>query len=78
MPFRSERLFPLRGPQFPGMLALMALELGGDPKQRAENGGAIISGQIDDAGLDDETAEFNQMSGAFAAVDLPGALRRLR
>ena len=51
----------------------MALQLGGDPQQRAVDDSAIIVGQFDDACLDDEPAEFDQMSGALAALDLPGA-----
>lgn len=51
----------------------MALELLGDPKHRSVNDGAIVIGQINDAGLEDETAEFDQMSGALAALDLPRA-----
>ena len=54
------------------MLALIALEFAGHPQQRAENHGAIIAGQVHDPGLDDEAAEFDQMSRALAALDLPG------
>jgi hypothetical protein len=43
-PFHSECLLPLRGPEHPRPFALIALELVGHPKQRAENGGAIIAG----------------------------------
>lgn len=35
--------------------------------------GEVISGQLDDACLDDEPTEFNQVSGALATLDLPGA-----
>lgn len=38
------------------MLAFMALQLGGDPKQRAVDGGAIVIGELDNACLDGETA----------------------
>ena len=41
------------------MFTVLALELVGDPEQRAEDGGAIIAGQVHDASLDDETAEFD-------------------
>ncbi|ANN57216.1 hypothetical protein A9174_10915 [Mesorhizobium loti NZP2037] len=51
----------------------MALQLVGDPKQRAVDDGAVISGQINNACLYDEAAEFDQMSGSLAALDLPGA-----
>ncbi|BAB52122.1 mll5731 [Mesorhizobium japonicum MAFF 303099] len=55
------------------MFSTFAFELGGDPKQGAIDGGAIVIGQLDDAGFGDETAEFDQMSGAFSALDLPRA-----
>lgn len=55
------------------MLTLIALQLVGDPEERSVDGGAIIVGQLDDARLDDKTAEFDQMSGALAALDLPSA-----
>lgn len=40
---------------------------------RAEDGGAVVVGQLNDACFDDETSEFDQMSSAFAALDLLGA-----
>lgn len=55
------------------MLAFMALQLGGDPQQRAVDGSAIVIGELDNARLDDEPAEFDQMSGALASLDLPRA-----
>lgn len=55
------------------MLAFMALQLGGDPEQRAVDDSAIIGNQINNACLHDETPEFDQMSGAFAVLDLPCA-----
>ncbi len=55
------------------MLALIALQFGGDPEQRAVDGNAIVIGQIDDARLDDESAELDQMPGALASLDLPCA-----
>src|SRR5438128_622853 len=53
------------------MLAFIALQLGGDPEQCAVDGRAIIIGELDDACLDDEPAEFDQMSGTLASLDLP-------
>lgn len=55
------------------MLAVMALQFGGDPKQRAIDGGAIVVGQINDPCLDDEATEFDQMSGTLTSLDLPRA-----
>jgi len=55
------------------MLAFIAVEFGGDPQQRAVDDGAIVIGQLDDACLDDEITELDQMSCAFAALDLPSA-----
>lgn len=68
-----EPQFSLRGPKVPRLCALMALQLGGDPQQRAVDDGAIVIGQLDDACLDDEAAEFDQTAGALTALDLPRA-----
>jgi hypothetical protein len=68
---RHEPPLPLFGPQLVGIFALVALELIGHPKQRAKDGGAIIAGQLHDASLDDEAAEFDQVPRALAALDLP-------
>lgn len=73
MPFRIECLLSLRGPKVPRMLTFMALQLGGNPKQRPVDDGAIVIGQFNDACLDDKTAEFDQMSGALSALGLPRA-----
>ena len=51
----------------------MALQLSCDPEHRAIDGSAIVIGELDDACLDDEPAEFDQMSGALASFGLPGA-----
>lgn len=71
--FHSERPFPLFGPNLSRMLTVLALELFGHPQERAVDGGAVVVGEIDDAGFDDETAEFDQMPRALAAFDLPCA-----
>lgn len=73
MPFPSERRIPVFGPERPRLSALLASEFVRHPKHRAIDDGAIIIGELDDACLDDETAEFDQVSRAFAALDLPGA-----
>ena len=64
--------FPLR-PRALGLFALIAFELVCHPEQRAEDDGAIIAGQVHDASLDDEAAEFDQVPRALAALDLPCA-----
>lgn len=69
--FRLERCFPLSRPQFPRAFAVLALELVGYPEQRAVDHGAVVSGEVHDPGLNDEAAEFDQMPGALAALDLP-------
>ena len=51
----------------------MALQLGADPKQCAVDGSAIIFGELNNACLDDKATEFDQMPGALAPLDLPGA-----
>lgn len=53
------------------MLAFVALKLLGDPKHRAVNSRAIVVGELDNACLDDETAEFDEPPGAVASLDLP-------
>src|SRR5690606_25680921 len=49
------------------------LELFGNPDERAVDHGTVIAGQVHNARLDDETAEFDQIWGALAALDLPVA-----
>ncbi|GGB12783.1 hypothetical protein GCM10011491_45730 [Brucella endophytica] len=44
------------------MFALLASEFFCHPEERAEDGGTVVAGQFHDTGLDDETAEFDQMS----------------
>jgi hypothetical protein len=55
------------------MFALIALELVSHPKQRAVDRGAIIAGQLHDASLDNEPAQFDEVPRALAALDLPRA-----
>ena len=66
-------LLPSCGPQHSCPFTLIAFELVGHPKQRAKDGGAIIAGQLHDASLDDETAQFDQVPRARATLDLPCA-----
>lgn len=66
-----ECLFPLYSPQRPRVSPFVALELVGHPYQRTEDDGSVVAGEINDAGFDDETAEFDQMPRALAALDLP-------
>ncbi len=64
-PLRCERFFPLFGPEHAGLFAMIALQLVGHPEQRAVDHGAVVACQVDDPGLDDEAAEFDQMSRAL-------------
>src|SRR5215472_4359007 len=66
-----ERLFPLCSPERQRLLAVIASELVGHPEQRAVDDGAVVAGQVHDARLDDETAQFNEVPRALAAFDLP-------
>ena len=68
---RLKRLLSLCGPQRSCPFALIALELVGAPEQRAEDDGAIIAGQVNDPGFDDEPTEFDEVPRALAALDLP-------
>jgi len=70
---RRERLLSLFGPELTGLLTLVALKLVDHPKQRAEDDGAVVAGQIDESSFHDEAAEFNEMPRALAALDLPHA-----
>ncbi|MGY4502022.1 hypothetical protein ACVWYH_005979 [Bradyrhizobium sp. GM24.11] len=54
------------------MFALIAFEPVGHPKQRAEDRGAVVADQVHDTGFNNEAAEFDKMSRAFTALDLPG------
>ena len=51
---RLERFLPHRGPKRTYPFALIALELVGHPKQRAEDRGTVVAGQVHDTGFDDE------------------------
>ena len=68
--FHRERLFPPSCPQLPRPFGVLAIELFGDPDHRAEDGGAVVAGQVHDAGFDDEITEFDQVFRSLAALDL--------
>jgi hypothetical protein len=70
---RLERLLPHCGPQRSCPFALIAFEFVGAPEQRAEDRSAVVAGQVHDSGFDDEAAEFDEMTRALAALDLPRA-----
>ena len=55
------------------MFALIAFEPVGHPKQRAEDRGAVVTGQVDDSGFNDQAAEFDEMTRPLATLDLPCA-----
>ena len=71
--FCRERLISLFGPERPRPFALIALELVGHPEQCAVDHDAVIAGEIHDPSLDHETAEFDKVARALAAIDLPCA-----
>lgn len=70
---RFQCLFSLCCPQRSCPFALIAFELLDNPYQRAEDRGAIIAGQVHDTGFNDETAQFDEVPRALAALDLPRA-----
>src|SRR6516162_8513456 len=70
---RLERFLPHRGPQRSCPFALVAFELVSAPEQRAEDRGAVVAGEVHDTCFDDETAQFDEVPRALAALDLPRA-----
>ncbi len=70
---RLERLPSLRGPERACPFSLVASELVSHPEQRAEDRGAVVAGQVHDAGFHDEAAEFDELPRALASLDLPRA-----
>src|SRR5579871_6501963 len=68
-----ECLLPFRGPERPCVFTLLVFEVVGHPEQRAVDHGAVVAGEVHDPSLDDEAAEFDQVAGALATLDLPGA-----
>lgn len=53
-------------PQQQCALAIVTAKPIGDRKERAVENRAIVIGQIDEPGLDDESTEFDQVARAFA------------
>jgi len=53
-------------------MAIRAREAVGQFEQAAQKGGAIVVSEINQAGLGDEAAQFDQVMGAFAALHDPG------
>ena len=54
--------------------ATFAPEPIGQLQERAQQRGAIVTSEIDQAGLLDEAAQLDQLPGAGAAFDGPGAI----
>ncbi len=65
-PLRSHRR-----PEAARAFSLVTAELVGHPEQSAVDHDAVVAGQFDDARLDDEPAELDQMPRTLAALDLP-------
>ena len=53
------------------LFAILATKFRGRVNEQPENYGAIIAGDLDQVGLGDEPAEFDQLARAFAALHLP-------
>jgi hypothetical protein len=53
--------------------AARVLELIGEFEQSAQQSRAIVVSEIDEPGLDDEAAKFDQMVSALAALHDPGS-----
>ena len=70
---RLKRFLPHCCPQRSRLCALVTLEFVGHPEQRAEDRGAVVTGQIYDPSFDEETAQFDEVPRALAALDLPSA-----
>ena len=55
------------------LFSLLALEHLGEFEERAIEQRAIVIGELDQPGLDDQAAEFDQVTGTFAALHNPVA-----
>src|SRR3546814_9308570 len=75
---RLERTLPSPLPQRGGMVALVALQLVGHPQEGAVEQRAIIIGEFDQLGFDNEPSQLNELARALAALDLPFACARSR
>src|SRR3546814_16985609 len=60
------------------MVALVALQLVGHPQEGAVEQRAIIIGEFDQLGFDNEPSQLNELARALAALDLPFACARSR
>ena len=69
--FRVERRFPLFGPYRQCFVAFVAPEFVCHPDERAENDGAVVVRQVNNARLDDETTKLDQMLCPLTPLDLP-------
>ena len=58
-------------PQYGALLMPLALEQIGEFEKRAVEQSAIVIGQFDQPGFDDEPAEFDQVTGPLAALHDP-------
>src|SRR3546814_17667034 len=58
------------------MVALVALQLVGNPQEGAVEQRAIIIGEFDQLGFDNEPSQLNELARALAALDLPFACAR--
>jgi hypothetical protein len=66
--FRIERALAAPLPERQHVAGIIALGRGRQFEHRAVEGGAIVVGQIDQAGFLDEAAQLYEMAGAFAAA----------
>jgi hypothetical protein len=69
---RLKRPLPAASPERQGVLAVVALQHRRQGQEGAVERGAIIAGEIDEAGLLDETAELDQVTGPLAPLHDPG------
>src|SRR5262249_23125646 len=70
---RLKGLLSLCGPQRSCPFALMALDVAGNQKRRAEVGGRLAAVQAHEPRLDDEAAQFDEAPRALTPLDLPRA-----
>jgi hypothetical protein len=71
--FRLEGLPASLLPYRQRLFAIFAAELLGDGKEGAVERGAIVGGEFDEPSLDDEAAQFDQMTRACAPFERPVA-----
>lgn len=66
--FHLERHFSEFLPCIARMFAALSLELIGDPEHRTVDHGAVVTGQVHDARLDDEAAALRRWCGRFRGI----------